>query len=286
MTISGFAMKTEFTRKILKGLGIIAGLFLIGYALLILFFIVAQGFYIFEPGKKYRSPKDIVMNEDFQEVTLRTSDNLVLDAWLHEGDVQKPAILYLHGNNRELAYFAPRLVPYIKAQYTVLMLEYRGYGRNAGRPSEEGLITDALAGYKYLKQKGYKVVVVHGFSLGTGVAMGLADLAPVDGVILEAPFYSLLSLAQEKFPYLPVSLILRDPFLSNQRMHRLEEPLLILHGTNDETIPYHHSKRLFAETKKPHKTAVFIEGGTHLNLLEKKMFDAIFPWLEKNFQKK
>jgi uncharacterized protein len=282
MALSGFIMKTTFIKKILKGLGIIAGLLLIGYVLLILFFMIAQDFYIFEPEKKYHAPKEIGFESVFREIKIKTIDDLVLDAWLYEGDVQKPAILYLHGNNRELSYFAPRLVPYFEEKYTVLMVEYRGYGRNAGRPSEEGLITDALAGYKYLKERGYKVVV-HGFSLGTGVALGLADKVQVDGVILEAPFYSMRTLVQETIPILPTGVMLRNRFPSNKRIRRLHKPLLVLHGTNDKTIPYQHSQKLVKDANETNKVAVFIENGTHLNLPERGEFDTIIPWLKMRF---
>lgn len=275
-------MKTPFIKKSLKFLRTIAGLLAASYVLLVIFFIAAQDFYIFEPGKRYYSPKDVRMDSVFREIKLKTIDDLEIDAWLHEGDPQKPAILYLHGNNDELSHFADRLIPYANEGYTILMVEYRGYGRNPGKPSEEGLITDALAGYKYLKERGYKVVV-HGFSLGTGVALGLADQTQVDGVILEAPFYSMRTLVQETVPILPAGVMLRNRFPSNKRIRRLNKPVLILHGTRDSTIPYNHSQMLFDDTNEPNKVIVFIEGGTHLNLPEMGEFDTILPWLKMRF---
>jgi uncharacterized protein len=145
-------------------------------------------------------------------------------------------------------------------------LEYRGYGGNAGSPSEQGFIADAEAAYDFAAAR-YPAsqLVLWGESLGTGVAVALAAEKPVGRVILEAPFTSAEAVAALHYWYLPVRLLMKDQFHSDLRIGKLTAPLLILHGVQDQTVPYTMGQQLFDLANQPKHIVRFLDG-SHENL--------------------
>lgn len=136
----------------------------------------------------------------------------------------------------------------------VLIVDYRGYGESGGRPSEQGLALDACAIWKHaIEELGFTAdqIVLFGESLGGGVATGLAaelceqGVVP-GGLILRATFASLVDTARHHYPWLPVSWLLIDRYPSIDRLPRINCPLLVLHGDQDQIIPFAHSERLYA----------------------------------------
>ena len=146
--------------------------------------------------------------------TLRTTDGLALLAWYLPPPAGRPVILYLHGNGGNLANRIPRLLAFAKAGWGVLMPEYRGYGGNPGEPSAEGFDLDARAAAAFLDTAGIPPArwVMYGESIGTGVAVRLAAERPIGALILESPYTSITAIARRRFPFVPVGLLLRDPF--------------------------------------------------------------------------
>ena len=136
----------------------------------------------------------------------------------------------------------------------------------AGQPSEQGLLQDAAAAYAFTTARyGADRIVVWGFSLGTGVAVALAAEQPVGKLILEAPYTSTADVAASMFRFVPVRLLMRDQFHSDQRIARVTAPLLIMHGERDPAIPIAFGERLFALAHEP-KQFVRFPGGGHDNL--------------------
>jgi hypothetical protein len=174
------------------------------------------------------------------DVELRTSDGLTLRAW--RVDSVRPgrmAVLYLPGNggNRLDRVAVARALA--DEGFTVLLLEYRGYGGNPGRPSEKALVRDAEAGQAHLAAVGFPAncTIYVGESLGTGVAAHLAERVPPAGLVLRSPFTSLGSLAQDTFGGLPVAWVLRDRFDTLSRMPAIDRPVSVLAGTADSIVP-------------------------------------------------
>ena len=150
-----------------------------------------------------------------EEVTLRTEDRLTLAAWFVPAET-RPApftILVFNGNAGNRSFRAPLALALAKADLSVLLFDYRGYGGNAGRPSEAGLAADARAARTYLEQRrdvDPQRIVYFGESLGTGVAIALAlERAPA-ALILRSPYTSMTALGQYHYPFLPVLLLLSD----------------------------------------------------------------------------
>ena len=148
----------------------------------------------------------------------------------------------------------------------LVAVSYRGYAGSSGQPSERGLLLDAAAAYAFTAAR-YSAdrIVVWGFSLGTGVAVALAAEQPVAKLLLEAPYTSITDIAGSRFRVVPVRLLLKDQFRSDQRIARVTASLLIMHGGRDPVIPIGFGERLFALAHQPKQFARFAEGG-HDNL--------------------
>jgi fermentation-respiration switch protein FrsA (DUF1100 family) len=123
--------------------------------------------------------------------------------------------------------------------------------------------------------------VLHGESLGTGVASYVAAERPARAVVLEAPYTATVDIAAETYPWVPVSLLMRDQFLSREHVTRIDEPLLIVHGTADARIPVEHGKRLHALAGGPKKLSL-IEGARHNNLWDQGLWRIVLGFLAES----
>lgn len=219
-------------------------------------------------------------------VTLTTEDNLQLHGWhvLPDGQavehrpsppasrgVKPPGlqgegdgvgalqsarwvVLFFCGNGGNRSYRGPEFEAFMELGAHVFVFDYRGYGENAGSPSEEGLAADARAVWKYVTEErnvSPERVIVYGESLGGGVAVRLAaelceSGTPPAGLIVRSTFSSLADTGAFHYPWLPVRWLLRDRFESVQRIGAVRCPLLQLHGERDEIVPIHLGRKLFA----------------------------------------
>jgi hypothetical protein len=248
---------------VLKWLLIVASL---GYACaLAVLFLVQRSFLFPIPMAARTAPQDAGFPEA-EEHILNTADGEKVIVWHVPAKPGHPVILYFHGNGDFLAGFFGRFRDIVADGTGVVALSYRGYAGSTGQPSERGLLQDAAAAYGFTSARyGADKIVVWGFSLGTGVAVALAAEQPVGRLILEAPYSSIADVAASVFWFMPVRLVLRDPFRSDQRIARVKAPLLIMHGARDGTIPISFGEHLFALAHQPKQFVRFPEGG-HENL--------------------
>lgn len=186
---------------------------------------------------------------------------------------KRGVILYFHGNTgsiRRWAVIAEELTSY---GFDVLVIDYRGYGKSRGKRSETALHLDAAAAYEYLRPfYPDEKIVIYGRSLGSGLAVPLAAKFPESKLVLETPFFSLLEIAEQKAPYVPIKLLLRFPFRSDEVIGSISNPLIIFHGTKDSVVPYHSGLKLFEKASAFNKTMVTIPGGRHNNLTRYALF--------------
>ena len=200
------------------------------------------------------------------ETTLTTSDGQRIVAWHVAPHSGKPVIVYFHGNGGSLRDRAERFRKLIKAGLGLVAIDYRGYGGSSGSPSERGLIADGEAAYAFAAARyPARQLALWGESLGAGVAVALAAAKPVGRVILEAPFTSAAAVAARHYWFLPVGLLMKDQFRSDERIGKVTAPVLILHGMQDQVIPFAMGERLFELTKAPKHIVRFLDGG-HENL--------------------
>ena len=212
---------------------------------------------------------------------VHTSDGLDLNAWYQPpADVSKPVALFFHGNSGHIGHRAGRLGQLAAVGWGMLLLEYRGFGGNAGSPSEEGLDLDARAGYAALRAMGIdeRRIVLWGESLGTAVGVRLATEVPAAALILEAPFTSMTDIA--RYHFVPVNLLLRDRFDSLSRIPAVRMPLLVMHGTDDTMIPMVMAERLMAAATVRDREYRQIADGQHNDLAEHGVVEAAVAFVE------
>ena len=201
-----------------------------------------------------------------EEHVLTTSDGEKVIVWHVPAKPGRPVVLFFPGNGDFLAGRVSRFKGIIADGTGLVALSYRGYAGSTGAPSEKGLLLDAEAAYAFVAERyDAQRIVAWGFSLGTGVAVAVASEHPVGKLILEAPYTSTVDVAASLFRFVPVRLLMRDRFHSDERIGRVAVPLLIMHGTNDPVIPIGFGERLFALAREPKKLVRF-PGGGHENL--------------------
>jgi len=196
------------------------------------------------------------------EITLTAADGVHIVGWHVAPRESKPVIVYLHGNGGALRYRVERFHRLIKDGIGLVAIEYRGYGGSEGSPSERGLFADAEATYAFAAAR-YRPeqLVLWGESLGSGLAVYLAAEKPVGRVILEAPFTSAAAVAARQYWFMPVRLLMKDQFRSDERIQNVTAPVLILHGLNDHIVPYAMGEQMFDLTKANRHIVRFLEGG-------------------------
>ncbi|MGI9404731.1 MAG: alpha/beta hydrolase [Hyphomicrobiaceae bacterium] len=218
-----------------------------------------------------------------ERVQLTTSDNERLSAWYVAPAPGNSVFLFFHGKGGKLQLKKSRWQHITKTGAGVLALSYRGYPGSTGSPSEAGLIRDAETAYAWLRQRhAAEEIVIHGLSLGTGVAVALAAQVDARALILEAPFSAAVDVAAERYPIVPVRWLMHDTFLSRERISKVNMPVLIAHGTRDTTIPFAHAGRLFAHAIEP-KKFVAIQGGEHNTLVHDGLYPHIWNFLNQKY---
>jgi len=201
-----------------------------------------------------------------QEVMLTSADGQKLVAWHVPPKGAKPVIIYFHGNAGALDLRAGRFKWLTADGDGLVALSYRGYGGSTGQPTETGLLDDAVSAYDFaVARYPAERVVLFGESLGTGVAVALAAERMVRGLILDAPFTSIADVGAAAYPFAPVRWLIKDDFRSDERIARVNAPILMLHGERDRIIPIVFGERLFLLAKEPKRMVRFPEGG-HINL--------------------
>lgn len=219
--------------------------------------------------------------EGVREVELPTPDGEHIIAWYAAAPPGAPTILYFHGNGGGLANRAGRFGRYQNAGFGIFMMSYRGYSGSTGTPSEAHNIADAHLAYDHLVKQGLKPsdIFLYGESLGSGVAVQLAASVPVAGVILDAPYTSIVEVGAKAYPILPLRWIMVDRYESDKHIAGINAPLLILHGARDQVIPLEMGQRMHALAREPKRIVVFPEG-RHVDLDNYGAVDIVKAWIE------
>lgn len=215
-----------------------------------------------------------------EERMLEARDGARIIAWYGRAAEGQPTLLYFQGNAGAFGVRAERIRKYMARGYGVFMMTWRGYAGSTGSPSEKANVSDALLAYDTLRAAGAssEQIIVYGESLGSGVAVQLAAARPVAGVILDAPYTSLVDLAELHYPYLPARLLMTDRYESLRHIGKVTAPILIVHGENDDVIPLAMGKALF-EAAKSRKEIVVLPGAGHSDHHLFGSYEAIYRWI-------
>jgi uncharacterized protein len=203
-----------------------------------------------------------------EDVVLDTEDGLRLGAWFLHAPAGGPAVLICNGNAGDRMLRAPLAAALFSAGLSVLLFDYRGYGGNPGRPSEEGLAADARAARAFLATRpdvDPERIAYFGESLGAAVVVRLALEFPPAALVLRSPFTSLADVGRLHYPWLPVAALLTDRYPSILRIARLAVPLLVIAGDRDTLVPAELSRRLYDAAREP-KRFLLMPGADHNSL--------------------
>lgn len=249
-------------RKLLK----ILFFFGVCYIALVLLLSMFQERILFHPETL---SKDFIyqFDHDFEEFFLTTPDSIELNALHFKATAPRGVLLYFHGNKGNLARWGQVAAFFVDKQYDVVIMDYRGYGKNKGKITEENLYSDAQLFYDYvLKKYSEEQIIIYGRSLGTGIATNIAAANTPANLILETPYYNIEDVASRWFPWLPIRFMLRYKLPSNEFIQRVVCPVTIYHGTEDQVVPYDSGKKLFESITGVQKELITIPNGAHNNL--------------------
>lgn len=270
----------EVRKAFLRAVGILLAIAVVSYLSAVGYLFVFQRDYVFVPDGTLSSPAQSGL-AGVEVVTIRTSDGTDLKGWYAKAAENRPTLLYFHGNFGNISGRAKRFKQILDSGFGLLAMSYRGYPGSGGSPSEAALFSDGLEIFDWLAPRTMNIVI-HGESLGTAIATYVACERPARALVLEAPFTAAVDIAAATYPWAPVGLLMRDPFVTRDMILNISAPLLIVHGTNDATVPVEQGRALFALAHEP-KTLAIIDGGTHADLWDRGLWPIVLGFLrEKN----
>jgi len=253
---------------------------------LLLILLAIVGFIVWlmwnEPRMLYHPSREIEQTPDqlgfkYENINLTTSDGVNINGWFLPAEVPTKAgvdanvlppptrltVLFFHGNAGNISHRLGKIAIFRDLGVDTFIIDYRGYGRSEGQPSEQGTYLDAQAAYEYLTQQrklSPRSIVAYGESLGCAIAADLASKVEVRGLVLEEGFTSTSDVGQKMFPFFPVHWLVRNKYNTLSKMPRIHIPVLIFHSRDDEVINFSHSQRLLAAANEP-KQFVELHGG-------------------------
>jgi pimeloyl-ACP methyl ester carboxylesterase len=239
-----------------------------GLLLLLIFLFQARLIYFPNVGRELAAtPRDAGL--DYEDVQLRSADNVVLNGWWVPTRDARGAVLILHGNAGNISHRIGYLTLFNRLHYATLLIDYRGYGKSGGSPSEEGTYRDAEAAWLHLvetRKVNARDIVIVGESLGGAVATWLAAKYAPRALIIASAFTSVPDLGAQIYPWLPVRLLARIRYDNLDRIAKIAAPVLVAHSRDDEIVPFAHGEALFAAAREP-KQFLAMRGGHNDALL-------------------
>jgi uncharacterized protein len=242
---------------------------------------VGQRKLMYFPDRHRTLPADVGL-VDVEERTIETPDGARVMAWYGRARPGRPTLLYFHGNGGSLSIRAPRIARFMNEGWGVYMMTYRGYGGSTGSPSEAANMADARLAYHALLKEGVapRSIIAYGESLGSGIAARMASELPVGGVILDAPYTSIVDVAAKAYPFLPVRQFLIDRYETTRYVGHIQAPLLILHGEQDSVVPVAMGREIARLAPEPKRLVVFPNGHhSDLYVNGNNAIDAVRSWI-------
>lgn len=244
-------------RRILVALVVLA---LLAYGGFIAGLYFLQRDFQYDPKGAVTALADAGLPDSVEAVQIPTADGTLLNGWYGFPQPGKPVILYYKGNAGSFSSEHERFAQFMADGYGFLAFDYRGFPASPGTITQDHILEDALAAYDFLGQGNFPIVI-WGRSLGSGPATYVASLRDADALLLETPFLSTETVAQERYPFAPIGLLMADKFPVNEWIKNVDEPVFIAHGDADTTIDVSNGRRLYDLVFK--KYDLWIEPGAN-----------------------
>ena len=260
-------------------LEIIIGLVLIYASVLVLLFIFQRNLMYHPNENNYFGDK---LEVHIEKVNINTPDNLSLLGWFHKKDLTNyKTIIYFHGNAGTLENRIYKLNHFQNFNINFLIIAWRGFSGNQGKPTEQGLYLDGLSALNWILDQGVKEenIFIYGESLGTGIATEIAQNRNFAGVVLETPFTSMVDAAKKFYPYIPVKFLLKDKYENKKKIKNINVPILIMHGEKDTIVPFSMGKKIFELANQP-KYSYFTEQDDHMMEYDEQLIKVLKKFLE------
>lgn len=233
------------TKSLYKFIGVIAGVYI--FLLTLLYFF--QEKLLFHP-QVLEQDHQFSFDGDYREIFIPVEEDVRLHGLLFKAPDSKGLVFYLHGNSGCADGWGRSAALYTMMRYDLFLLDYRGYGKSGGHiQSEAQLLQDVQKAYQFImKDYDESNIVIAGYSIGTGPASYLASVASPKALLLQAPYYSLATLIDEKVPMVP-GFVTKYKLQTCEYLKNVDAPVFLFHGTNDKLIPYSHSEKLLERFK-------------------------------------
>ena len=252
------------------------------YLLIVFFVFFNQRNLLYHPFENNYNTDEA--NFSYEEIFIPTSNGNNLKAWFHKKNLnQKKTLVFFHGNAGDLKNRIYKLNTIKDLDINFLIVAYRGFSGNKGKPTEEGLYEDARDTLDWLTKQNVRddQIIIYGESLGTAISVEVAQNKKFAGIILESPFTSMVDAGKHYYFYLPVSLLLKDRYETLSKLKNIKIPILVMHGKKDKIVPFHMGEKVFTEANEP-KFSYFPNHDDHMmeyneNLLKElnKFFKSI-----------
>ena len=244
---------------------------------LILYF--SQRNILYHPNENNYSGDKITV--EVIETKILTEDKIELSAWYHQKNSKYKTILFFHGNAGTLENRIHKLNHFKDMNVNFLIISWRGFSGNDGKPSEEGLYIDGISAINWLKNLGLSEedIIIYGESLGTGVATEIAQNSNFAGLVLETPFTSMVEAAKNFYPYIPVGLLLKDKYKNSLKIKNINIPVLVMHGESDQIVPYWMGKKIYEMANQP-KYSYFTKYDDHMMEYNDKLILALNAFIK------
>ena len=241
----------------------IVGLVVLIYLTITFVLYYSQRSLLYHPSENNYSGDKLIVPID--KVKILTDDNIELVAWHHKKNDNYKTILFLHGNAGSLENRIHKINHFNDMDVNFLIVAWRGFSGNKGKPTENGLYIDAKSAVKWLKNKGVneEEIIIYGESLGTGVGTEIAQNKNFAGIILESPFTSMVDAGADKYPIFPIRLLLKDKYESYKKIKNIKSPILIMHGEVDKIVPFWMGEKMFELANEP-KYSYFTKYDGHM----------------------
>lgn len=248
----------------------------VGIVAVLAYLLVLVGMFLFQRDFQYdRGGRMFALSETqltgAQQVSIPGSNGSTITGWYQAPATGKPLIVYFRGNAQSFSREHERYEAFVADGYGFLAFDYRGFPGTPGEVSEANILADGLAAFDWAAEKGFPIVL-WGRSLGSGPATYVASLRNADALLLETPFDSAVSVAADRYWFLPVGLLMADQFPVDSWIKDVAEPVYVAHGTADRTIGVSHGERVYALA--PNQDELWIEPGAgHADMWERGLWE-------------
>ncbi len=254
--------------------------------IILIYFVILIFLYFYQRNLMYHPNENNYFDDKLsvyiEKIKVNTKDNIELLGWFHEKDLKNfKTILYFHGNAGSLENRIHKLNHFGDMDINFLIIAWRGFSGNKGKPSESGLYEDGESAINWLLNRGVKEenIIIYGESLGTGVATHLSQNKNFAGIILETPFTSMIDAAKTFYPYIPVALLLKDKFDNKSKIKNINAPVLIMHGKVDQIVPFSMGKKMYEIANEP-KYSYFTKHDNHMMEYDENLIKALNTFIK------